>query len=340
MNSYNPDRCSAQLINNSASRLHPNIVISRAPLRISFVGGGSDLPPGEGATVSCAINKYVYVVAKWRNDERVIMNWRDKENVKNVHALQHELAREVLLYFGVHQGIEISTFADVPGVGSGLGSSAATTVALVQSVAALTGLWLDVHRLARMAVHIELERLKRRGGSQDQWISAIGGLYLLLHKNGRCIDQTHLGLSPSHLALLERHFALFSPPDTDVGRKADTVLGSKDDNDESFRKCCEKVVDAFGSALKSDDWYECGNQVSQHDKLKRSIFGEYYPRSGPELDKLGVHWKLCGAGGTGHVLVAVRPETRRKTVRSIEKIWGRELPWKISEAGAVIIHAS
>ena len=320
------------------------MVISRVPLRISFVGGGSDLPgagsPAPGLTISTAIDQYVYVMAKWRNDGRVIMNWREKETVALSSELQHELAREALQMLGIHQGIEISTFADVPGVGSGLGSSAATTVAIVQAASALTGIWLGPERLARAAVEVELERLGRKGGSQDQWISALGGLCRLRHEDGRCVEWTRHGLSPANLGLLERHFALFSPPDHDPGRNADDILDTKDPDDTSFRKCCADLVGQFEQALTEDDWPSLGNLLGQHDKLKRGTFGGYYPESGPELDKLDVFWKVCGAGASGHLLVAVKPETRAQTVQAVEEIWGRELPWSISDEGAQVIHAS
>lgn len=322
---------------------NPRIVMSRVPLRISFVGGGSDLPGKSenltGETYSAAIDQYVYVMAKWRNDDRVIMNWREKEDVPTASDLNHDLAREALKMLGVGQGIEIATFADVPGVGSGLGSSAATTVAIVQAVSSLTGINLDSERLARAAVEIELVRLGREGGSQDQWTSAIGGVCRLSHTDGRCTGVEHVCCSRTTRGLLKNHFALFSPPRGHPGRNADDVLATKIENDQNFRKVCRNLVDKFSSAVQEDDWKECGNLLGQHNALKRSAFGGYYPAEGSELIELGVDWKLCGAGASGHLLVAVTPETRSEIVAAVEGIWGKELPWSVSDRGAEVVYA-
>jgi len=332
----NPNTCSGS---SSRGPRYPRMVISRAPLRISFVGGGSDLPPGTGRTFSAAIDKYVYVMAKWRNDDRVIMNWREKETVSLAAELQHQLAREALQMLGVHRGIEIATFADVPGVGSGLGSSAATTIAIVQAVSALTGVWLTPSSLARAAVEVELERLKRKGGSQDQWICALGGIQMLDHSHGRCVAQKSVQVSQSQSALLPRNFVLFSPPENDSGRDADKILSTKKDG-ESFYTCCCMLVDRFHDAFLSENWKDCVSLVGEHDTLKRCTFGGYTPEKVGELDSVAPHrWKICGAGRSGHLLVGVRPEFREKVIVDVEGVWGRELPWSVSLDGATVIHA-
>ena len=320
---------------------NPNIVIAKAPLRISFVGGGSDLPPGKGATISTAIDKFVYVAAKWRNDSKVIMNWREREEVACASDLNHDLARESLLMLGVNNGIEITTFADVPGVGSGLGSSAATTVAIIQAVAGLTGIWLDAQMLAKSAVNVELKRLFRTGGSQDQWISALGGICRVSHNDGDCISFSKIELSSVSQSLLGRHFALFSPPEDHIGRDSNSVLKTMTDGgSHDFRYSCHKLVGEFSQSLSIGDFESCGDLVANHDKLKRSTFSNYFPAAGAALDELGIKWKICGAGYTGHLLVAVTPESREVVIDSVEQVWGKELPWKVCQSGSEVIYAS
>ena len=108
------------------------MIISQTPLRVSFAGGGTDFHryyrEHEGAVVSSAIDKYVYVVVVPRFDELIIVNYTKKETVENVRDLKHELVREALLRTGVENGVELTTLADVPSEGSGLGSSSTVTV--------------------------------------------------------------------------------------------------------------------------------------------------------------------------------------------------------------------
>ena len=114
------------------------MIISQTPLRVSFAGGGTDFAryyrEHEGAVVSSAIDKYVFVVVVPRFDELIIVNYSKKETVENVRDLQHELVREAMLRTGVENGVEITTLADVPSEGSGLGSSSSVTVGLLHAL--------------------------------------------------------------------------------------------------------------------------------------------------------------------------------------------------------------
>src|SRR5688572_8959637 len=110
------------------------MIISRTPLRVSFVGGGSDLPfhyrRHGGAVISCAIDKYVFITVNKRFDESVRVSYSRTEEVPSAHNVQHQLVRAAMLKLGVTNGIEITSIADVPSKGSGLGSSSAFTVGL------------------------------------------------------------------------------------------------------------------------------------------------------------------------------------------------------------------
>lgn len=324
----------------------PRIVIARAPLRISFVGGGSDLPGGAGSTVSTAINQYVYVVAKWRQDRRFILHWKEREDVGKVSELRHDLAREVLLELGIHEdaengGLELLTFADVPGVGSGLGSSAATTCALLRAVWGLQGISPNDEQVAEMACRIELERLARKGGRQDQYASALGGVLRIDYEDGRVAQWRQVGLSGASRRFLAEHFALFSPGDG-AGRNADSVL-SGFDNSEAFRKSCIALCDTFEAAICREDWALLGNLVGQHHALKISSFNgdtPYMSRSVHEgIAGVARFFKLCGAGSTGHLLVATEPRERFWLSDAMSAKWGRRLEWLPEPHGAEVIYA-
>ncbi len=320
------------------------LAISRAPLRISFVGGGSDLPGGRGATVSSAIDKHVYVMAKWRYDDLVILNWQEKETVEDVKALKHELVRGALLVLGVRRGIEISTFADVPGVGSGLGSSAATTVAALQAVAALKGIGLPPLRLAEMASEIELVRLQKEGGRQDQYISAFGGMRSMDHQDSEVTKNELVEFGESSKLLLREGMILFrqSPGE---GRSANQILGTFN-NSLEFREACLQLRKDFLHFLPRLDFGTLGKLIFDHHTAKCKAF------SRPDIDLCymgtdvqhnldigGFHYKLCGAGGNGHLLVCTEPERREQAVEHFTAWWGPELPFEFVDYGARIIHS-
>ena len=116
------------------------MIISRTPLRVSFCGGGTDLDdfariePNGGRVVSIAIDKYVYVTLNRRFDEKIRVSYSEIEKVRSVDEIQHALVREAMRLTGVESGIEITTIADIPGRGTGLGSSSTVTVGLLNAL--------------------------------------------------------------------------------------------------------------------------------------------------------------------------------------------------------------
>ncbi len=327
------------------------VVIARTPLRVSFVGGGSDLPVKDigwkkgvlsGSTVSSAIDKYVYAIAKWRHDKRVIVHWREHENVAQSGLLSHDIIREILLREGIHHGIEIATFADVPGVGSGLGSSAATTVACIHAVLTLSG-YREVGgiELAKLACQIEIDRLKRPCGRQDQYISAIGGLLKMDYVScGAVSHYKKVEIDEFWRKRLTSWIHLFSPRDG-KGRDANKILSGFEDLGE-FRSECIRLVEEFCKALVGRHLHMLPDLVAQHDSLKQKHFK--YMDSGKRdslYSKLFMSsFKLCGAGGTGHLLQMVDPASAGIECQIAAKEWGPELPLNLVDHGSMIIHAA
>lgn len=328
-----------------------NTVISRAPLRISFVGGGTDLPDmPDGKTASCAIDKYVYAFVKRRFDDRVIVNWREKEDVGGASEVKHDIIRTILLTEGFHNGIEVATFADVSGVGSGLGSSAATTCAVLQAVKMLKGQVCKEHILAEAAARIELDELKRKGGRQDQYASAMGGFNVISYSFGVVRKVEPIRTDAFFLDNLAEHFVLFSPRNAE-GRNADDILSGR--GDYSIDKWCEEVSDITNmfvshcmDRLRGYDFPaifdSLGSLVRNHHDLKSKQFPSYQVGDvWDRIEKLTVlpYYKLCGAGGTGHLLFGTTPQARGWLVNEVSDIWGPELPWRVARNGAKVIHA-
>jgi D-glycero-alpha-D-manno-heptose-7-phosphate kinase len=323
------------------------MVITRAPLRISFVGGGSDVPVPEtfiqkdkqrGATISTTIDKHVYCIAKWRYDDRVVVNWRQREDVSDAVHLKHDLIREALIREGIWHGIELATFADVPGVGSGLGSSSATTAAAVMAIAALKGYHVGGEELARAVCDIELGRLNRNGGRQDQYTVAIGGFLRMHHCHGGVTLCEHIQVSQAQAYRIADHFLLFSPPGEDSGRDASNVLADRAYT-EDFWRYCDDLVTQFIGAMRDERFADMYAALRSHHEQKAIEFRSYI--DGPTKENLsagGFAFKLCGAGSTGHLLVGCVPEAYSACVGFFRTRWGPELPWRAVPYGTETIH--
>src|SRR5206468_11323787 len=137
------------------------MIITQTPLRIGLLGGGTDLPDyyreHGGRVLNCAIDKYVYVIVKQRFDNDIYVNYSKKEIVSKVEDLEHELVREAMTMTGVSRGVEITTLADIPAAGSGLGSSSAVTVGLLHALYTYRGHQVSATELAEQACTIEIE---------------------------------------------------------------------------------------------------------------------------------------------------------------------------------------
>ena len=162
------------------------MIITRSPLRVSFTGGGTDIPAfyknyGPGVVVSTAINRYVYVTINQKFDGKVSVRYRVHEMTDSVEDIRHPLIRECLLAFDVHKGVEIVIASEVPARGSGLGASSALACALVQAIWKYTGLPETICKedLAKFAANIEINKVGSPIGKQDHYASAMGGLNLL-----------------------------------------------------------------------------------------------------------------------------------------------------------------
>ena len=156
------------------------MIITQTPLRIGLLGGGTDLPgyyrEHGGRVLNCAIDKYIYVIVKQRFDNDIYVNYSKKEIVSRVEDLEHELVREAMLMTGVTSGVEITTLADIPSAGSGLGSSSTVTVGLLNALYTYQGRQVSASELASRACEIEIERCGKPIGKQDQYIAALGGI--------------------------------------------------------------------------------------------------------------------------------------------------------------------
>src|SRR3989344_2547739 len=210
------------------------MIITQTPLRISFLGGGTDFADFYreygGCVLTTAIDKYVYVIVKERFDEAIVVGYTKKEWVTKVDDLEHELVREAMKKTGVEKGIEITFLSDVPASGSGLGSSSTVIVGTLNALYQYTGRAVDAERLASEACEIEIEKLGKPIGVQDQYIAAYGGVrFLDFRKSGKIVAED-LELSEEILDDLKSYMMVFF---TGRIRQAGSILQEQRENIKS-----------------------------------------------------------------------------------------------------------
>ncbi len=257
------------------ARTGPTMIITQTPLRIGLLGGGTDLPDyyreHGGRVLNCAIDKYVYVIVKQRFDDDIYVNYSKKEIVSRVEDLEHELVREAMRMTGVTNGVEITTLADIPSAGSGLGSSSAVTVGLLHALFAYQGRQVSAEELAERACTIEIERCGKPIGKQDQYIAALGGIRDIRFGPGETVVAEELELSAADRRALQQQIMLFY---TGVTRSADPILAEQNANIAATRPQLDLLRDLAGFAverLRGGDIDAIGPAMREGWEAKRKL---------------------------------------------------------------------
>lgn len=297
------------------------MVMTRTPLRISFAGGGTDLAAfyesGYGAVLSTAIDNYIYVTVKPHSplfNEPIRLNYSKSEEVHRVDEIENDIARECLNFMGIEPPIYISTVGDHP-ASSGLGSSSAFAVGLLNALHAYRGERVTAGQLAEEASHIEIDVLGQPIGKQDQYAAAFGGVNFFRFSPGGAVSVEPLRPSHDALARLFDHMLLFwtgheraagavlAEQKDNTARQADSLLRMRDQAHELQEVMTNGPVDPeLVGRILDDGW-----------RLKRSLastittdsIDEWYQRA---LAAGASGGKLCGAGGGGCILIVASPE--------------------------------
>ncbi|WP_107771347.1 GHMP family kinase ATP-binding protein [Nocardioides sediminis] len=320
------------------------MIITQTPLRIGLVGGGTDLPTyyreHGGRVLNTAIDKYVYVIVKQRFDDDIYINYSQKEIVSRVEDVQHDLVREAMHMAGIRSGVEITTLADIPSAGSGLGSSSAVTVGLLHALFAYQGRQVTAEELAERACTIELDRCGKPIGKQDQYAAAFGGVCDMRFGPGDrvTVDRIHLGRRDHHR--LQDELLLFY---TGITRSADTILKEQTANVDDRLVQLHRLRDLAGVAvegLRGGDTRGVGEALAQSWQAKRElasgVSNDWLDESVERALKAGATGaKVAGAGGGGFVLVSC-PVEHHANVRD-ELAHLKELPIKIEPSGSRVI---
>lgn len=325
----------------------PEFVMTKTPLRISFAGGGTDLPEfykdEYGCVVSTTITQYIYVAVKRHGhlfNEQYRLNYSETENVREVGAIKNGIARECLRLVPVQPPIYISTVADLPSF-SGLGSSSAFAVGLLNALHLMRGERVAGAQLAEEAAHVEIGILKRPIGKQDHYACAVGGLnYIRFQCDHRVMIESQ------HVPRIQELFGDFMMFWTAIQRDASTVLSEQRDKTHVNRGTLLRMRDQ-AEQLRNLLWggfdvEKIGRLIDEGWRLKRQlasgisneVLDGCYERA---VGAGAFGGKLCGAGGGGFFLLVVPPGKHAKVREAMRGLQEIEFAYEPHGSDALLI---
>jgi D-glycero-alpha-D-manno-heptose-7-phosphate kinase len=315
-------------------------------MRVSLVGGGTDFPyfykKYGGLTISFAINKYMYVIVnKYYDKNKCLLKYSRTENVKKLKDIQHPLIRNSLKAMNVW-GIDVNSISDIPS-GSGLGSSSAFTVSLLNALYFYkNNKSLIKSQLAEMACKIEIELSKSPIGKQDQYSTCYGGINIFKFNANQSVNVSPI-LNKSIIKFLEENCLILNTGIVSDNKKILTYQKNNFKSDYKYLNILKNIknnVFIFEKSLYNKDLKSCGQILTQNWFLKKEltenvnykIFNEIY-HGAMQLGAYG--GKVLGAGNRGYFLILCKKSTRKKLLNHFYKL--TELNFKIDTNGASII---
>jgi D-glycero-alpha-D-manno-heptose-7-phosphate kinase len=325
------------------------MITTQTPFRISFFGGGSDIrgfySRHPGAALSVAINKNMYMTTHpFFEPTAIHLKYSKTELVPSVDRIEHPILRAILSELAPEGGIEVASIADIPG-GTGLGSSSAFTIGLIQNLNARVQRFLPPSRLAEAACHIEIDLLKQPIGKQDQYASAYGGLnHFVFHSDGRTTVE-RIFLAAETIKRLEASLFLYY---LGTPRSASTILRQQVGNladTEIFetQKAMVAQVEVGIQLLRDGDLDDFGRLLHEAWVLKRTLASKISNEAidahyGRGLDAGALGGKLVGAGGGGFLLFYCPPRAQSYFLAAMRGL--RQIPFRFEFSGSRIIHFS
>tara|TARA_B100000287_G_scaffold422398_2_gene464314 strand:- start:457 stop:1443 length:987 start_codon:yes stop_codon:yes gene_type:complete len=325
------------------------MIISRTPLRVSFCGGGTDIDSfskneaSGGRVVSAALDRYVYVTLNARFDDSIRVSYSSTEFVESIDDVKHDLVREAMRLTGISSGVEVTTIADIPGRGTGLGSSSSVTVGLLNAMHTYAGNKPSKEQLADEACRIEIDVLGAPIGRQDQYAASFGGV------NSISFGEGGVRVSPIQLSseTLEEMSSQFSLVYTGLTRSASKVLGEapEDPQDRLSRlRNIRQQADEAAVLLESGELNSLGALLNEAWTAKRGTSASI---SNPSIDELhdkvmgldATGAKLLGAGSGGFLLVHGDQELRERMLNDLGEE-NRLIPMGVDLIGSTILHDS
>jgi D-glycero-alpha-D-manno-heptose-7-phosphate kinase len=322
------------------------MILTKTPFRVSFAGGGSDLPEfyrrSGGAVLSSTIDKAMYIALHPYFHDKIRIKYSRTEDVASVSEIEHPLVRECLNLVGIERGMEIASFADVP-AGTGMGSSSAFTVGLLHALYVRAGKSASAHELASAACEIELERVAAPIGKQDQFAAAYGGLNFIQFQADGQVDVHPVKCSVKTREELSARLMFFY-----IGqeRPAASILTEQARNmaDKDKFSNVQRMVELakeLRASLEQDNLDSFGDILDRGWQLKRGLASgitndvvESNYRLAREAGAAG--GKLLGAGAGGFLLLSCRREKQQQVREALSAL--REMPVELTTSGSEVVH--
>lgn len=333
------------------------MIVVRTPFRVPLGGGGTDLPSYyakyEGYLLTAAINKYMFInlnVPAIVNNIRISYTRTETVRPNEVDKIQHEIVREALRYLNISQPLEISSMADLS-AGTGMGSSSSYTVGLLRALNAMLRRHIPVQQLAEEACKIEIDRIGKPIGKQDQYAAAYGGIITMNIDTQGNVKVTRPKMDHETINELENRLMMFY---TDIQREANQILGDQSSRivEEAGRAGDTErggVIEAMHrikaigrevkDALEKGDVDEFGRLLNEHWLVKKSISTKM---SNPDIDKWyataiangALGGKIMGAGGGGFFLFCVEDGKRKRLRKTLEDAGLRYMDFRFDWEGS------
>lgn len=323
------------------------MVISQTPLRISFVGGGSDLASyykySYGAVVSTSIDKYIYITVNSKFDDKIRASYSKTEIVGEVGELKHELIRESLNLLNIKKSIEITSISDIPSTGTGLGSSSTYTVGLLNALRAHLGKVSSPEFLADGACRIEINKCGKPIGKQDQYAAAYGGLNFIRFNTDGSVTVEPIVISPKTKRKLQNNLLMLY---TGMTRSSSKILSrqKKNTEDDNGKKIILRqmvqLAEEMRKVLNEGKLSSFGHLLDVNWELKKKLAGgistlqiDRWYGTAKKNGALG--GKILGAGGGGFLMLYAPRSKHGKILRSLPEL--KPVDYKFESDGSRII---
>lgn len=323
------------------------MIITRTPFRVSFAGGGSDLASfyrrHEGCVLSTSINKYMYVtIHPSFNHMETTVKYSRTETVNDIRKIQHPIARQLLIDYNL-SGVEITSTADIPS-GTGLSTSSAYTVGLINALNAYVGKYYCQEKIARRACEVEINELGEPIGKQDQFGTAVGGLKFIRFLADDTVDVEPVVISNEVLHSLNDNLLLFY---TGITHSAGDILIEQSKNivtgDDEFKSLIKMTEQAYevkdtlmsGNLTRFGEILNEGWQLKKQlcNKISSSVIDGYYETA---LKSGALGGKLLGAGGGGFLLLYCEKDKQKRLRSALSNLV--ELPFETENGGTKVIY--
>ncbi len=325
------------------------MIISRTPLRMSFVGGGTDLESyyrhEHGAIVSTTIDKYVYImIDHYYDKDKIRLSYSRLEEVTDPDNIKHDIIREAIKLTKTPKGIALIVHSEVPSKGSGLGSSSTFTVGLLNALYSYQGKRKSAHDLAEEASRIEIDILKNPIGKQDQYAAAFGGFNYITFNTDDSVFVNPVVMSKKVKLKLHKNLIVFN---TGVTKRSNHALShqkkkmEKDKDTIQTMKMMKNLTCNIQSCLSKGDLRGFGTLLHKNWLLKKQLSNKI---SNHDIDKIydkginagAIGGKLLGAGGRGYMLFYCEQKHQKKLRDALNDL--KELEYSFEPEGSKIIY--